>query len=122
MQNEQTPAADNLLDYAPQPVVPWETDDDGLIALKCPRVVHRYLQKILLPRLKRPYMLIHLDAFGSSVWRQMDGIKTVAEIGCQLRAEFGEAVEPVYERLGLFIHLLLRRKYITLHKKGVPQP
>ncbi|MBN2354964.1 PqqD family protein [candidate division KSB1 bacterium] len=108
------PAAENLLDFTPQPAVPWETQENGLIALKWPRVGNKYLQTLLLPRLKHPYMLIHLDGYGTSVWRQMDGRKTVGEIGASLREEFGDSVEPVFERLGLFINLLARRKFITL--------
>ena len=63
--------------------------------------------------MKRPNYKINLDTFGTSVWNAINGKNTVAEIGDVLRNEFGEKIEPVYERLGLFIKMLEKNKLIV---------
>ncbi len=59
---------------------------------------------------------VNLDSYGTFVWLCMDGRTTVREIGAQLREEFGEGVEPLYERLAHFLSLLERNGLITYAK------
>ena len=120
LKHAERPVAENLLDYAPQPVILWQMDANGHVVLKLPRFNSRLLKSLLLPRMKNPHLSIHLDVFGTWVWQEMDGKKTVAEIAKSLSVQFGDAVEPVYERLGLFINLLARRKFIILSKNQEP--
>ncbi len=54
-------------------------------------------------RLRRPYVQLHLDAVGSTVWLASDGERTVSDIGERLRERFGEDIEPVWDRLALFV-------------------
>jgi phage-related protein len=75
------------------------------------------LVKYLLPHLKKRDFKIKLDEFGSCVWQQIDDRKTVMQIGGHLKEQFGEQVEPVYERLGMFVNLLARRNFISLESE-----
>ena len=86
------------------------------MVLQLPKFNNRFLQARLQSRMKHPFISIRLDVFGTWVWEKMDGNQTVFEIGESLSAEFGDAVEPVFERLGLFINLLARRRFIQLAK------
>lgn len=113
---QQELAGENLLDYSPRPAVRFVIEADGLVTLKVAKFTSRWLQRYLLPRLKQPDIAIHLDTFGSWVWRKLDGQATVREIGQSLEAEFGEGVQPVYARLGLFINGLVQRNFVTLTK------
>ena len=49
---------------------------------------------------------IRLDEPGGAAWRKLDGSRTVRRLAEELRAEFGEAIEPAEERLGVLIRQL----------------
>jgi|GEM_PF-53517 len=114
--NSSAPAAENLLEFIPRPVAQWQRDEKGLVLLQLPKFNNRFLRTHVQPRMKHPFISIHLDAFGTWVWERMDGRRTVLEIGETLAGQFGDAVEPVYERLGMFINLLAHRRFIRLEK------
>jgi len=88
------------------------------VTLLRPKFRVRWLAKWLLPRMKKPYYYIHLDKIGSFVWLQCDGRTSVREIGERMRKRFGEAVEPVYERLALFMRQLEDGHFIVFEKKS----
>ena len=58
---------------------------------------------------------IRLDERGSFVWKRLDGARTVAELAAELRASFGESVEPAEERLGELVRQLRRARLVTYH-------
>ncbi len=104
----------NLLDLSPAHAVKWDTREDDKIVLYKPKYKNRFLVKHLVPRLNNPDFRINLDRFGSWVWKAIDDQKTVFDIGEQLHEEFGNEIEPVFDRLGLFINRLARSRLITL--------
>ena len=106
--------ASNLLDLVPVRLLESETGPDGRSTLFKPRFTSRLLVKYLQPLFSRPHFRVTLDAFGSHVWKRIDGSTTVREIGTSLRESFGEEVEPVYQRLGLFCRQLMANKFIRL--------
>lgn len=55
---------------------------------------------------------ISLDEFGSFVWLQIDGSRTILEIGKLVKEEFGEKAEPLYERLSKYFYILKAEKFI----------
>ncbi len=114
MTDEGRPQPPNLLTMIPAPAVESEIRD-GLAVLLLPRTPNRFLARIFPPARRPRVVKIHLDEFGSFVWSAMDGRRTVYDIAAALRERFGGDVEPVYERLGLFINLLARRRLISLH-------
>ncbi|MCK5740140.1 PqqD family protein, partial [bacterium] len=58
--------------------------------------------KYVMPRMKQPHFKVSLDEFGSHIWEQIDGKRTIGEIGENLQEAFGEKVEPVWNRLTKF--------------------
>jgi hypothetical protein len=114
MSRTKNPRSINLLDLVPVRHVEWEVSADGLVTLLRPKFGNRLLRKHLLPRMKRPCYRIHLDKFGSTVWNLCDGSRSVDEIGEGLLKRFGEEVEPVYDRLALFVQHLDRSHFIRL--------
>lgn len=103
----------NLLELIPQRLARWEEVDDRVIILK-PKFTHPWMIKHILPRLKKPYYRVKLDEIGSSVWRLCDGQRTVKEIGEILSQNYGEKIEPLYERLGYFFQMLERNRFLKL--------
>jgi len=102
----------NLLDLIPERIVRSEQSDDGLITIFKPKFKNKLLAKYLLPKLKSPNFKVKLDQFGSFVWNQCDGKNTVAQIGNLLKERFQDNIEPVYDRLAVFIQSLARYRFI----------
>jgi hypothetical protein len=51
----------------------------------------------------KPPISLHLDEIGTAVWRLCDGRRSAYEIGGCLENQFGDRIDPVYERLGVFL-------------------
>lgn len=114
MRKKNTIAA-NLLDLKPVRNMDWETGENGLTVLLIPKFQNRYLVKWLMPRLAKPNFRVKLDAYGSFVWNQCDGNTTVAEMAERMREQFGEKVEPLYDRIAKFLQRLEREDFLRLH-------
>ncbi len=101
--------------------VEWELGENDLVTLLRPKFANRFYRKYLIPHMKRPYYRIYLDAYGSFVWSHCDGSTTIEAIGEKLQQKFGVEVEPVYDRLALYIRQLKRARFITLPQPTDPQ-
>lgn len=93
--------------------VEYETDEKGIVTIliKQDHRIQRAIRKIgfRLPEYKR----VTMDAYGSCVFLQFDGRRNVREIGDSLEETYGDKVQPLYERLLLFIsHLEQQFHYI----------
>ena len=98
----------NLLSLSPLRLAEWEGGGSRVTVIRPPPrtggirgVLDRLLHALSTRR-------IRLDEVGSFAWTRFDGHNTVGEIGDLLRAEFGDRVEPVEERLGHLVWLLRR--------------
>ncbi len=102
----------NLLDLIPEQKIQFEESSDGLVTLLKPKFKNKLLVKYLLPRIKKPNFKIKLDQFGSFVWKQCDGKNTVEQISNLLKQKFQDEIDPVYDRLAMFIQSLARYRFI----------
>ncbi|QHI72488.1 PqqD family peptide modification chaperone [Aminipila terrae] len=87
----------------------YEVSDEGIVTIliKQDHMIQRFFRKL---RVKIPeYRQIAMDDFGSYAFLQIDGHKTVREIGEALEAKFGDKVHPLYERLSLFLTYIQHR-------------
>ena len=84
----------------------YEADENGIVTVlqEQNHWIQRFFRKIgfRIPKYKR----VELDKFGSFIMNQVDGEKTVEEIGVLLSNEFGEEANPLYERLLLFLNYI----------------
>jgi hypothetical protein len=103
----------NLLELIPAPDIQWETDERGLVVLLKPKIQNHFLARTLLPKMKNPYYKIKLDKVGSSFWKFCDGKRNIKEIAAMQKNKFGEAVEPLYDRISQFLQILQKHKLIT---------
>ncbi|MDT8436446.1 MAG: PqqD family protein [Gemmatimonadota bacterium] len=102
----------NLLDLRPVRLAEWRDEEAGVLLLRRPPADRgpRRLGAWVLHWLGAPRL--RLDATGSAAWREFDGRTTVREVVASIRAEFGEAAEPVEQRLGSFVRLLHRERLV----------
>lgn len=102
----------NLLDLIPDQVMKFEESGNGLITILKPKFNNKIIARHIGSRLKNPDYKVNLDQFGSFVWKQCNGKNTVEQIGNLLKENFKEDIEPVYDRLAVFIQSLARYKFI----------
>lgn len=110
----ETKEKTNLLELTPTRNVSWEPAEDQRVVLLIPKFKSRFTVKYFEPLLAKKHFRLKLDAYGSFVWNRIDGNTTVMSIADSMKTHFGDAVDPVYERVGKFIHMLQREKFISL--------
>lgn len=93
--------------------IEFEIDDNKSVTIleKQNHKIQKFFRKLKfnIPMYKRT----KLDELGSAVFVGIYENKTVREIGEGLESQFGEKVQPIYERLLVFInHIYLNLKYI----------
>ncbi len=79
--------------------------EDGIVTLEIENkgVFNKIAQKLL----KKPKVsYVHLDEMGSFIWSVMDGEMNITRIGKPVSEKFGEAAEPLYERLAKYFQIL----------------
>ncbi len=93
--------------------VEYKVDEDRRVTVfeKQDHRIQRFFRRL---KFKIPmYKEITLDEYSSEVFMQIDGSKTVKEIGENLEVKFGEKVQPLYERLLVFLnHIYVNYDYI----------
>ncbi len=97
----------------PSRICNWEEGEDGVTVL-APRLGRGPIAKRLERLFGTKPFQIHLDTVGSFVWIRLDGTATVAEIAAAMRAEFGEKIEPVEDRLVQFLKTLMRGRFVSM--------
>lgn len=93
------------------PKYSWELNKEGIVVVK---VENKGLyNKIAQKFFKRPKVsYISLDEYGSFVWQQMDGYKTIYEIATQVKEKYGDAAEPLIERITKYFQILYSNHFI----------
>ncbi len=102
----------NLLDLTPKRLVEW-TEENDVVVLQRPqlpkpwRTPFKWFSAVQAPKRLR------LDDIGTSIWKALDGRRTVGEVAGLLETEFGARVDPVEERLATMIRTLHRERYLN---------
>ncbi|MEJ2722282.1 MAG: PqqD family protein [bacterium] len=95
---------ENLLDMIPRQLRESRACGDGTVDILVPRFGDTWVGAVLGRVFKNKPIHLHLDEVGTAVWNLCDGRRSVQEIGRLMEEQFGDRIEPVYERLGLFLH------------------
>lgn len=103
----------NYLDIVPVRLKEYEINEKGFVDIIIPRFESNFAKKYIVPYLKSPVFKLNLDEFGSEVFINIDGIKDVKGIGNILVEKFGDRIQPVYERLTIFLTQLYHNEIIT---------
>lgn len=93
----------------------YKVNDNGIVTIfeKQDHKIQRFFRKL---RFKIPlYKKIDFDEISSEVFLLIDGQRTVKEIGENLEIKYGDKVNPLYERLLVFLnHIHINCKYIEI--------
>ena len=104
----------NFLDYIPSinGRNTWD-EKDGIVTIN---MVHRgFYHKLAQIVFKTPKIShISLDEFGSFVWLQIDGKRSVYDISLLVKDKFKEKAEPLYERIVKFFGILRDNRFVIL--------
>ncbi len=104
----------NYLDKRPirADFLTFSENEDGIVTLD---IENKGLFNTIAQKLfKKPRIShIHLDAFGSFVWNQIDGERSIFEIGKSVDEHFGEKAHPLYERLAKYFQILESYRFVA---------
>lgn len=106
----------NYLDHIPVIEKKWELSEDGLVEVTVENTgfYNSLAQKVF----KKPrFSFIKLDKYGSFVWQQIDGEKSIYEIGKSLKNRHKEAGTQLYERLSAYFGILERNGYVSFRSE-----
>ena len=93
----------------------WEVLEDGIVEITVENT--GFYNKVAQRLFKKPrYSFIKLDEYGSFVWQQIDGKKSIYEFGKELGNKHKGASDQLYERLSKYFGILERNKYIVFEK------
>jgi len=95
--------------------VAWEENSEKKISLIAPKFRRHWMRKLIIWLNFKPDFHIHLDDFGSFIWLACDGKQDCHAIGIAFKTHFGNDVEPVFDRLGVFIRFLVSRGLLRLN-------
>lgn len=109
---------ENFLDYVPRHNIlfPFRENEEGVVEVQ---VENKGLWNRLFQHLnKKPkYTYIALEGMGSFIWKSMDGVRTVYEIGQMVKETYGQEAEPLYERLCPYIQRLHQMHFVVYENK-----
>lgn len=111
----------NYLENVPQRAcIKYTEDTEGIVTLEIENkgIINKIAQK-LLKKPKTTY--IHLDEFGSFVWKNIDGKKSIIHIGKDVEEKFGNKANPLYERLAKYFQILESYAFITFKTTQSPE-
>lgn len=117
--NKKAPRYENLLDvvFKISDNLEYRIDKTGYVVVveKQRHKLQEFCRKL---KMRIPEeRTITMDEFGSFVFQQIDGRKTVRQIGEILEAQYGDRVKPLYERLSLFMEMLEQRSHYIVRVK-----
>ena len=97
---------DNFLEYIPKikEGISWKPEQDHVIIDMENKGLANRIAQICFGRPKVSH--ITLEELGSFIWQQIDGEKSILQIGELVREAFGEKAEPLYERLAQYMTIL----------------
>ena len=110
------PTGKNLLAFVPHRLAQEVERSEGKVRVSFPRFRSKFGRAF--GKLFRASELIYLtlDERSTAVWDLCDGRRNVKQISEELRARFGEDVEPVYLRLAELLSILEQNRLIDYHE------
>jgi hypothetical protein len=109
---------ENYLDYIPRPNRLFETRQNEKGHVEIIKEHRGFYNRLAQKLFHKPKVSsIEMDDFGSFIWRCMDGKRSIFEIGQEVKKEFGEKAEPLYERLSQFVKVLYSERFIVYENK-----
>ena len=113
----------NYLDLVPvaNPRNTWSADEAGVVTI---HMVHRGFYAAIAQKFFHTPRVSHirLDEYGSFLWKELDGRRTVGELAQEMKARFGDGAEPLYDRQVRYTQILRNNQFILFRGKDRVQP
>ena len=106
----------NFLDYIPclNEKNSWSEKDGKVTIHMVNSGIYAWIAQKFFKRPKVSY--VDLDEYGSFVWKCIDGEKNVGDIAELLKEKYGDAAEPLYNRLVKYMQILSNNNFIKFIK------
>lgn len=108
----------NYLDFIPiiNPQNDWSEDEEGIVTI---HMVHRGFYATIAQKFFHTPRVSHikLDKYGSFLWKELDGRRTVGQLAQRMKEQFGDKAEPLYDRLVHYMQILHNNKFILFQGK-----
>jgi hypothetical protein len=116
-------ASENFLEFIPEhssaSVFSWKENEQGMVtfAIEHNTIYDRVAQKLF----HTPHVTsVDLDEYGSFLWKRIDGKTSVKDLAHAFREQYGEAVEPLYDRIVKYMAMLHNGGFIRYVGKEKP--
>lgn len=122
MQNNKNTKPQNYLERVPvhKTGMEWSLDGNERVQLHIEnKGVFNHIAQKLLKKPKITY--IHLDEMGSFIWPLIDEEKDLIAIGKLVGEHFGEAADPLYERVAKFFQILDSYGFVEWKEKNITE-
>ncbi len=107
----------NYLDFIPvyDPRNTWD-EKDGIVTIN---MIHKGIYDKIAQKFFHTPRVSHidLDEYGSFLWLRIDGEKTIGQLALEMKEEFGQKAEPLYDRLTHYMQVLRNNNFILLKGK-----
>ena len=108
----------NYLDFIPiiNPQNDWSEDEEGIVTI---HMVHCGFYAAIAQKFFHTPRVSHikLDEYGSFLWKELDGWRTVGQLAQRMKEQFGDKAEPLYDRLVHYMQILHNNKFILFQGK-----
>lgn len=106
----------NYLNFIPMRIdtFSWDMDEAEIVTIYIENngILQRITQKLLgKPKVSQ----IHLEKYGSFIWQQIDGCRSVMDIAELADRQFGEDIHPLYERICSYFKTLENSGFIKMN-------
>lgn len=105
----------NAFDLVPVRRCEHKLEEDGNVTVMVPKFKNPKVARFMLAR-KSNFISMHLDAQGSYVWLQIDGMKNILQISEAAQDYFGDTFEQAGVRVNKFMSRLYEERYITFRQ------
>ena len=113
----------NYLDFVPviNPKNTWAADEAGVVTI---HMVHRGFYASIAQKFFHTPRVSHikLDEYGSFLWKEMDGERSVGQLALKMKERFGEQAEPLYDRLVKYMQILHNNQFVLFRGKDKVKP
>ena len=101
--------SENYLDFIPviNPKNDWSEGEDGVVTI---HMVHRGFYATIAQK------VFHTPRV-SFLWKRINGERTVGQLAQQLKEQFGDQAEPLYDRLVKYMQILRNNEFILFRGK-----
>ena len=63
------------------------------------------------------WVIIHEEKRNGFLWKRINGERTVGQLAQQLKEQFGDQAEPLYDRLVKYMQILRNNEFILFRGK-----